>query len=191
MEWNPRTSWHEVQGSRQKARRPPIICGDRGAKDWPFGRATSLPSLCGTCVERNRHDPDIAEGFAEDLYQEGDLYCRARQEDPAAPNEVVSTYWRIWGREGVCDEGRNRGGVRGTAGHALHAHGSDDDDRDMDVSRVTEPTVLPLGLVAPGLGEQLCYLSQRLQTLLAWGSRNDRRVRGNVQRVQRPSSIAK
>ena len=40
----------------------------------------------------------------------------------------------------------------------LSTHSSeDDDDRDIDVSRVNE---LPLGLVSPCLEEQLCYLSQ-------------------------------
>ena len=46
----------------------------------------------------------------------------------------------------------------------LSTHSSEDHgDRDIDVSRVNE---LPLGLVSPSLEEQLCYLSQRLQTLL-------------------------
>ena len=95
---------------------------------------------------------EIAEGFAQDLHQEGDLKCRARQRDPAASNEAAS-----WSCEASCGEG-SRGGARGTAGHPLHAQQRRRrGQRDIDVSRVNE---LPLGLVSPSPEEELCLLSQ-------------------------------
>ena len=140
----------KLQVVRKKARRPPNIGGDRGAKDCPFGRATSLPSVDGTFLERNRHDPDRRRFRSRSP-------CRALQEDLAASNVAASLYWRIWSREASCDEAQAESEAPlGT----LSTHSADDDDRDIDVSKVHGPTGLPLVLVSLGPEEQLCYLSR-------------------------------
>ena len=107
--WGARTSWHEDQGGPQKARRPPNIGGDCGAKDWPFGRATSLPS---------------------DLCQEGDLHAERgkkiqlpRMERPACVEESGAAKRRAMKEEAEAESEA-----------LLRTHSSDDDDRDIDVT---------------------------------------------------------
>ena len=101
---------------------------------------------------------EIAKGFAQDLYQEGDLYDERdkriqlpRMKRPAGIRETgVSKRRAVKAEEAESEAPLS----------TLSTHNSDDDDdRDIDVSRVNE---LPLGLVSPSLEEQLeiSFLSQ-------------------------------
>ena len=147
------SGWHEDQGGPQKKRGVhPTLAAIVVSKTWPFRESAKasmeLASNVTVMIE-------IAQGFAEDLYQEGDLYAGRdkkiqlpRMKRPACVGESGAAMCRAIKAEAEAESVAPLG--------TLSTHSSDDDDRDIDDFRVNEPTVLPLGLVSHSLEEQLC-----------------------------------
>ena len=86
---------------------------------------------------------EIARCFAEDLYPEGDLYAerdkniqQPRMKRPACIGESGAAKRRAMKAAAEAESEAPLG--------TLSTHSSDDADRDIDVSTVNEPAVLPL-----------------------------------------------
>ena len=79
----------KIKVVRKKTRRPPNI--GRGAEKCLFGER----QVCQALIEPDSNVTvmiEIAEGFTQDLYQEGDLYAERDNKDPAASNVAASWY---------------------------------------------------------------------------------------------------